>query len=51
VPPFESDGTFVGYIGSAIDIAQRKETEAELRHQRAELAHMLPIGPKSNRHV
>jgi two-component system sensor kinase FixL len=43
VPRFESDGTFLGYIGSAIDITQRKETESELRRQRAELAHMTRI--------
>lgn len=43
VPRFGSDGTFLGYIGSAIDITQRKETESELRRQRAELAHMTRI--------
>ncbi len=43
VPRFESDGTFLGYIGSAIDITQRRETESELRRQRAELAHMTRL--------
>jgi PAS domain S-box-containing protein len=43
VPRFAPDGTFLGYIGSAIDITQRKETESELRRQRAELAHMTRI--------
>jgi PAS domain S-box-containing protein len=27
VPRFEEDGTFVGYVGSCIDISDRKETE------------------------
>jgi|HubBroStandDraft_6_1064221.scaffolds.fasta_scaffold01306_12 PAS domain S-box-containing protein len=30
VPRFESDGTFCGYIGSCIDITDRKSTEASL---------------------
>jgi PAS domain S-box-containing protein len=40
VPRFESDGTFLGYIGTAIDITERKRAESELRRQREELAHM-----------
>jgi PAS domain S-box-containing protein len=30
VPRFESDGTFCGYIGSCLDITDRKRTEASL---------------------
>ena len=40
VPRFESDGTFLGYIGTAIDITERRRTESELRRQREELAHV-----------
>jgi PAS domain S-box-containing protein len=43
VPRFASDGTFLGYIGSAIDITQRKEAETNLRHQREQLARMTRI--------
>jgi PAS domain S-box-containing protein len=31
IPRFSSDGTFLGYIGSAIDITERKESEVDLR--------------------
>ena len=40
VPRFDSDGTFLGYIGTAIDITERRRTESELRRQREELAHV-----------
>ncbi|MGH7846362.1 MAG: ATP-binding protein, partial [Candidatus Binatia bacterium] len=43
VPRFDVDGTFLGYIGSAIDITQRKEAETKLRHQREQLARMNRI--------
>jgi two-component system sensor kinase FixL len=43
VPRFEPDGTFLGYIGSAIDITLRKEAETNLRHQREHLARMSRI--------
>ena len=43
IPRFESDGTFLGYIGSAIDVTQRKEAETQLRRQREEMAHMTRI--------
>jgi two-component system, LuxR family, sensor kinase FixL len=42
-PRFESDGAFLGYIGSAIDVTQRKEAETQLRRQREEMAHMTRI--------
>jgi PAS domain S-box-containing protein len=42
-PRFGAHGAFLGYIGSAIDITQRKQTETELRQQRAELAHMTRV--------
>jgi PAS domain S-box-containing protein len=43
VPRFAGDGAFLGYIGSAIDITQRKEAESEFRRQRADLAHMTRV--------
>src|SRR6266545_1762629 len=43
VPRFASDGTFLGYIGSAIDISQRKEAETNLQHQREQLARMTRV--------
>ena len=43
VPRFESDGTFLGYIGTATDITERKRTEAELRRQREDLAHVTRV--------
>ena len=43
VPRFELDGTFLGYIGSAIDITQYKEAETNLRQQREHLARMSRI--------
>jgi PAS domain S-box-containing protein len=43
VPRFDSDGTFLGYIGTAIDITERKRTESELQRQREELAHVTRV--------
>ncbi len=43
VPRFDSDGTFAGYIGSAIDVSQRREAETSLRYQREHLARMTRI--------
>ena len=37
VPRFSSDGTFLGYIGSAIDITERKESEVALQTAHEEL--------------
>jgi PAS domain S-box-containing protein len=36
-PRFSSDGGFLGYIGSCIDITQRKESEQQLRKAHEEL--------------
>lgn len=35
------DGTFLGYIGSVIDIGERKAAEEELRRHREELEHIV----------
>ena len=40
VPRFESDGIFLGYIGSCIDITERKHAEAETLLLQQELAHV-----------
>jgi PAS domain S-box-containing protein len=39
-PRFESDGAFAGYIGSAIDIHDRKRAEMDAHQLRQELAHV-----------
>ncbi|HVQ13746.1 MAG TPA: PAS domain-containing sensor histidine kinase, partial [Vicinamibacterales bacterium] len=38
VPRWETDGTFAGYIGSCIDISDRKEAERALQETNAELS-------------
>ncbi len=43
VPRSEPDGGFLGYIGCAIDISQRKRGELEALQQRAELAHIARV--------
>ena len=43
VPRFDADGTFLGYIGSAIDVSQRRAAETNLRQQREQLARMTRI--------
>jgi PAS domain S-box-containing protein len=40
VPRYSSDGTFLGYIGSAIDITERKESEVALQTSHEELHHI-----------
>lgn len=37
IPRFSSDGTFLGYIGSCIDITERKESEVALKTAHEEL--------------
>ena len=43
VPRFQPDGSFLGYIGSCIDLTERKRTESELQLQRQELAHLTRV--------
>ncbi len=43
VPRFAADGAFLGYIGSCIDISERKQSELELTQQRNELAHLARV--------
>jgi len=39
IPRYAHDGSFLGYIGSCIDIHEQRETQAELRHLLLEIAH------------
>ncbi len=39
VPRYESDGSFAGYVGSCIDITERREAERTLRRLADNLAH------------
>lgn len=43
VPRFMTDGSFAGYIGSCLDIAERKDTELQLQEQRSELTHLSRV--------
>src|SRR5439155_24142835 len=43
VPRFAPEGTFLGYVGTAIDVTDVKRTESELRRQRDELGHVARI--------
>jgi PAS domain S-box-containing protein len=40
IPRYARDGTFLGYIGSCIDIHDQRESEAQLRHCLLEVAHL-----------
>jgi PAS domain S-box-containing protein len=42
-PRFSSDNVFLGYIGSCIDISERKDSELEAQRHRAELAHLSRV--------
>jgi PAS domain S-box-containing protein len=43
VPRFGPDGHFAGYIGSCIDITERKHAELEVQEQRQALAHLTRV--------
>lgn len=40
-PVFDEDGTFQGYYGTAMDISERKQAEAELAHHRDNLRELV----------
>jgi len=40
IPRFAHDGTFLGYIGSCIDIDDHRKTQSELRRRLLEIAHL-----------
>jgi PAS domain S-box-containing protein len=43
VPRFAQDGTFLGYIGCADDITDRRRAEEEAALQRQEVAHLMRV--------
>jgi PAS domain S-box-containing protein len=43
VPRYDSDRNFLGYIGSCVDLSERKLAEAEALRQRAELTHVARV--------
>lgn len=45
VPRFASDGAFLGYIGSCIDITERKRAEKALEKERTFLRQVIDIDP------
>jgi two-component system, LuxR family, sensor kinase FixL len=45
VPRFASDGTFLGYIGSCIDMTERRRGEQELEKERRFLRQVIDIDP------
>jgi len=45
VPRFETDGTFLGYIGTAFDISEGKRGEETLKKERAFLRQVIDIDP------
>jgi two-component system, LuxR family, sensor kinase FixL len=42
-PRFAPDGAFLGYIGSCIDISERKVAELDAQRHRADLAHLSRV--------
>jgi PAS domain S-box-containing protein len=42
-PRFASDGAFLGYIGSCMDISERKQVELDAQRHRSELAHLSRV--------
>ncbi|HEV3147141.1 MAG TPA: PAS domain-containing protein [Chthoniobacterales bacterium] len=42
-PRFASDGAFLGYVGSCIDISERKLAELDAQRHRTELAHLSRV--------
>jgi PAS domain S-box-containing protein len=45
VPRFESDGTFLGYIGSCLDVTERKQAQDALETERSFLRQIIDIVP------
>jgi PAS domain S-box-containing protein len=43
VPRYDSEKKFMGYIGSCVDVTEKKETEQEAQRTKEELAHMSRI--------
>jgi two-component system sensor kinase FixL len=43
IPRYDPPGTFLGYIGSCVDVTERRQAEAEGRQHREELAHLSRV--------
>src|SRR5262249_31496847 len=43
VPRYDSQQNFAGFMGSCVDVTERKEAEAELQRSREELAHVSRV--------
>jgi PAS domain S-box-containing protein len=43
VPRYDSDRNFLGYIGSCVDVTERRRAETEAQRSRDELAHMSRV--------
>jgi len=43
VPRYDAQQNFLGFIGSCVDVTERKEAEAELQRSREELAHVSRV--------
>jgi PAS domain S-box-containing protein len=43
VPRYDSQKKFLGYIGSCVDVTERKESEAEAQRSQQELAHVSRV--------
>ena len=43
VPRYSPESGFAGYIGSCLDITERKQADLKLQHQRDELAHLSRV--------
>ncbi len=43
VPRYDSERNFLGYIGSCVDLTERKRAEVEALRQRAELTHVARV--------
>lgn len=43
VPRYDSEGNFLGYIGSCVDFTERKLAEAEALRRQTELAHVVRV--------
>jgi PAS domain S-box-containing protein len=43
VPRYDGQQNFLGFMGSCVDVTERKEAEAELKHSQVELAHVSRV--------
>lgn len=43
VPRYDAEGKFLGYVGSCVDVSERKHAEAEAKRSQEELAHVSRV--------